>query len=335
MFTEFLETHKKYILSSLHDVLAHQKSNSINSWGTDATNRLEEFCAGGKMLRGSLVYLGNAISQNKEHPDVIKIATALELFQAGLLIHDDVMDHDKLRRGKASMHTQYTNLFAKHAIQNSESEGINFAMCVGDLAFFYAYELLGLVEHPNVIRYASRVLSHTVQAQMQDTYFGSTPKIPSSDDIMSLYHYKTGEYSITLPIVLGAMLGNASSETVHHLELFGKHLGIAYQLIDDRLNLYGDTDITGKPVGSDITNGKKTLYYHLISQSQEGKNLLESNNIHEIKSYCINTNIDEKITKHIEQHTKEAKEALFHVPLPQPIREIMSKCILYLTNRTS
>ena len=335
MFTELLKTHKKDIISSLHDVLTYQKSNSINAWGIDAITRLETFCSSGKMLRGSLVFMGYAITGKEVHTDVIKIATAMELFQAGFLIHDDIMDGDSLRRGNASMHIQYANLFSQHAMPNHKIEGINFSICIGDLAFFYAYELLESVKNNRILRYTSRILSHTVQAQMQDVYFASAHKDPSIDDILSLYHHKTGEYSITLPMVLGAILGNASDNTIHHLELFGKHMGIAYQLIDDRLNLFGNTRTTKKSTGSDIINGKKTLYYSLISQSQIGKALMETKDISKIKTYCIETGIDDKIAKYTKQHISDAKEALFHIPLPDTMQDMMTECMTYLINRTS
>lgn len=335
MFTTFLEENKKNILSSLHDFFIYQKSQAINSWGLDAITRLEEYCSGGKMIRGSLVYLGHLIAGGKVNPDLIKIASAMELIQAGLLIHDDIMDHDELRHGKPSMHSQYEHLLVKHAIDNPKDTAQSFAICVGDLAFFYAYELLGSLSTAHCAQQTSSYLSKVVQAQMQDVYQGVSEKPISSEKmILSLYQYKTGEYSISLPLTLGAMVGNASKETLRHIQIFGKNIGIVFQLIDDRLNLFGNTSTSGKPVGTDIIEEKKTLYHYLLSQTKQGKNLLKSKNVDQIKAYCLDNGIDAQITTYIEQYTHEAKETIFHIPIPDTIKEVIADFIGYVTNRT-
>ena len=266
MFQTYLQEKKELIIAYLYEFFKLQKPLAINRWGKDAIERLEQFIQNGKMIRGALVFLGYAISGKKEHPDLITIASAMELFQAGLLIHDDIMDHDDLRRGKPSMHSQYEQMLQKHACESPKDSAISFALCVGDLAYFYAYELLASIKDHNIANITSQSLSRVAQAQMQDVYFGSSNKLPTKEDILALYHYKTGDYSITLPMTLGAEIGEASKETMRHINLFGKNLGVAFQLVDDRLNLSGNPSVSGKPVGSDITSEKKTLYYFLLSQ---------------------------------------------------------------------
>lgn len=335
MFTTFLEENKKNILSSLHDFFTYQKSQAINSWGLDAITRLEEYCSGGKMIRGSLVFLGHLIAGGNVNPDLIKIASAMELIQAGLLIHDDIMDHDELRRGKPSMHSQYEQLFLKHAIEFPKDSAQSFAICTGDMAFFYAYELLGSVSTAHCAQQASLCLSKVVQAQMQDVYQGVSEKPISSEKIiLSLYQNKTGGYSISLPLTLGAMAGNASKETLRHIQIFGKNIGIVFQLIDDRLNLFGNSTTTGKSTGSDITEGKKTLYHYLLSRTKPGRDLLKTKNVDRIKAYCLESGIDAQITIYIEQYIQGAKEVIFHIPIPGKIKEIVTDFIGYVTNRT-
>ncbi len=334
MFLTYLQEKKKFMTTCLHEFFTAQKPLAINRWGNDAIERLELFMQNGKMIRGALVYLGYDLSGKKEHPDLIKIATAMELFQAGLLIHDDIMDHDDLRRGKPSMHNQYEQILQKHASNSPKDSAVSFALCVGDLAFFYAYELLASIQDQEIANITSQSLSRVAQAQMQDVYFGSSNKLPTKEEILTLYHYKTGDYSITLPMTLGAVLGGTSKETIHHINLFGKNLGIAFQLVDDRLNLFGDPSVSGKPVGSDIIEEKKTLYYYLLSQTKQGRNLLKSKNVDQIKAYCLDNGIDAQITTYIEQYTHEAKETIFHIPIPDTIKEVITDFIGYVTNRT-
>ena len=334
MFQTYLQEKKELILTYLHEFLKLQKPIVINRWGSDAIERLEQFMQNGKMIRGTLVFLGYDLSEKKEHSDLIKIASAMELFQAGLLIHDDIMDHDELRRGKPSMHNQYKQMFQKQGSNSPKDTAVSFALCIGDLAYFYAYELLASIKHPEISKITSESLSRVAQAQMQDIHFGSSEKLPTKEEILALYHYKTGDYSITLPMTLGALLSGASEETIRHINLFGKNLGIAFQLIDDRLNLFGDSLVSGKPVGSDILEKKKTLYYYLISQTPEGRELVQSKNIDDIKVFCMDSGIDTQITKQIEFHTREAKEAIFHIPLPSTIKTLINDFIEYLTHRT-
>ena len=334
MFQTYLQEKKELILTYLHEFLKLQKPLAINRWGSDAIERLEQFMQNGKMIRGTLVFLGYDLSEKKEHSDLIKIASAMELFQAGLLIHDDIMDHDELRRGKPSMHNQYEQMLQKQANNSPKDSAISFALCVGDLAYFYAYELLASLKNSEIACITSQSLSRVAQAQMQDIHFGSSEKLPTKEEILALYHYKTGDYSITLPMTLGAKLWGTSKETIRHISLFGKNLGIAFQLVDDRLNLFGDSSVSGKPVGTDIIEEKKTLYYYLISQTPEGRELVQSKNIDDIKVFCMDSRIDTQITKEIEFRTREAKEAMFHIPLSSTIKELISDFIEYLTNRT-
>lgn len=334
MFQTYLQEKKELIIVSLHEFFRLHKPLVVNRWGKDAIERLEQFIQNGKMIRGALVFLGYDLTGKKEHPDLVTIAGAMELFQAGLLIHDDIMDHDDLRRGIPSMHTQYEQLLQKHACKTPKESAVSFALCVGDLAYFYAYELLTSIKNPEIGTMTSQSLARVACAQMQDVSFGSIPKLPAKVDILTLYHNKTGDYSITLPMTLGAELGGTSKETKRHINLFGKNLGIAFQLVDDRLNLFGDPSISGKPAGSDIREEKKTLYYFLLSQTKEGRDLIQSKNIEDIKSFCTNNGIEELIAKQIAFHTREAKEAIVHIPLPGTIQKVMHDFIEYVINRT-
>ena len=216
------------------------------------------------MIRGALVFLGNELSDKEPSNDVLLTAQAAELFQAGLLIHDDIMDNDETRRGKPSMHTQYTELMIQENAGYPKNTGKSMAICVGDTAFFLGYQCLSHIvnKHRKAIMMSlfSKELRNVCFAQMQDVYNGSSQRHAALSDILHLYQHKTGTYTITLPLTAGALLGNASIQTIRHIEQLGNNLGIAFQLTDDMLNLFGDPDITGKPTGSDIREGKQTPY---------------------------------------------------------------------------
>jgi len=334
MFPSYLQEKKELLINSLHDFFKLQKATTINRWGKDAIERLEIFMRNGKMIRGTLVFLGyDLISQNSSN-DILAVAQAAEFFQAGLLIHDDIMDNDELRRGKPSMHTQYTNLMLQENARYPKNTGRSFAICVGDAAFFLGYHLLNKIENVNSRQKLTDIFSNELTnvsfAQMQDVYNGASKRNATLDDIFRLYQYKTGQYSIALPLTAGAILAGARKETLRHIEKFGGALGIAFQLTDDTLNLFGDPKITGKPIGSDIREGKQTPYLFYLLQEGVG---LPDTDIQGIKKNIIKYGIDKKINDLIQSYTTSARETMQRIPLPREQKDTIASLVDYLTHR--
>jgi geranylgeranyl diphosphate synthase, type I len=226
----------------------------VGSWGVDAIRRLKKFVPSGKMLRGRLVLLGYEIygGSEKNERAALNAAAAMELFHSGLLIHDDIMDHDAMRRGAPAFHLQY------------KESGEAMGMCAGDLTFFLGYELTT----PELLQLFSRELQMVGIAQMEDLFLGKSPD-PGKDTILKMYRYKTGRYTFTLPLTAGALLaGKDDIDKV--LKSLCDDLGILYQLKDDEIGLLGSTAETGKTEGSDIRENKKTLIrFYLFKHAPE------------------------------------------------------------------
>jgi len=290
----------------------------VGKWGNDAVRRIGHFALAGKMLRSALVYLGaDSCSATYDQDTMLKTAAAIELFQTGLIIHDDVMDNDESRRGLDSIHIQYQKIFHSDALLNQHKTAESFAVCSGNISFFLAYRLLGaiipMISQEKVVSCISNELAKVCVAQMQDVYGGNTNKQFSEKEILSMYSYKTGRYSCALPLVLGGMIAGASQSTLSHFWKLGTALGICFQIKDDELNLFGNTVQTGKPTGSDIREGKQTLYRYFlmkkVPQDQKkhveslfGNPMLTSDDI----LYITNLIRDLRIYKDIEQiiHTQ-------------------------------
>ncbi|HVP20019.1 MAG TPA: polyprenyl synthetase family protein [Spirochaetia bacterium] len=241
-----------------------------------ACDRLLEFTLSGKMIRGCLVSLGFSISRGSKAGvggELVREAgAAMELFQSGLLIHDDIMDRDLTRRGRPTIFNQYSRDAARDGIPDWRHLGEALGICAGDLAFFLAYELIaGLALSPaalgRVLSLISRELAAVGIAQMRDVAWGSASSArPDEEQILRLYRYKTGRYTFSLPLMAGGILAEADLRTMNALESLGECLGIMFQIRDDEIGLFGDPRQTGKPVGSDIREGKKTLLFaRLIS----------------------------------------------------------------------
>ncbi len=189
----------------------------INSLGQDLGERLYRFAIQGKMLRGGLVSLGCALSPGREAAEagssertaLTCAGAAMELLQSGLLVHDDIMDRDTTRRGHPTIFYQYAERAERDGARDSRHLGEALGICAGDVCFFLAFELLSRLPVPDpLVRRAlalcGRELSRVAVAQMQDVSWGSSTDAPGEEEVLRLYVYKTGRYTFSLPLALGA-----------------------------------------------------------------------------------------------------------------------------------
>lgn len=211
-------------------------------------NAMKELSVGGKRLRAMLVLLGYELAGKKVDDSVIKAAVAMEIFHLGLLIQDDFMDHDKLRRGVPTMITRFED----------PHKGNFVSMLAGDYTFGWAIEAMsGLELSPKVVNQAMTVWGkYFTRVGYGQTLDGLA--IADSETILKILSIKSGEYSCVMPLLLGATLGEADLKLIKKLELYGMSLGWVFQLRDDWLAEYGNSEKTGKPVGNDSREGKHT-----------------------------------------------------------------------------
>jgi geranylgeranyl diphosphate synthase, type I len=261
----------------------------------DSMERIAEFCGRGKMIRGCLVFLGSEVAREAalasgartagaalpEAPgdDIILAAAAMELFQAGLLAHDDIMDRDELRRGSPTVHARYAKESEARAaggpgpISPAEALhiGESLAICLGDLCYFEAFSALsrglaGNSRHDEIVGLAASVLGEVAIAQMADVSWGSGGAEVPENEILAMYRGKTAHYSFSMPLAVGALTAagggapGGSGDIVGPLYELGEELGILFQIRDDELGLFGASESTGKAAGSDLREGKKTLF---------------------------------------------------------------------------
>lgn len=244
----------------------------VGHWNNDLLERLEPFATSGKLLRGStLCFAYEAFGDDsKSCPrPVLDAAMALEIVHSALLIHDDIMDGDELRRGHPSFHRQYRDLSGSHT-DDADRLGVNMALAAGDAAIFLGMELLmrSLKEHGDETGayslFIDQMLS-TSAGQMQDVYMERAGDKPSKKVIYELMETKTAAYTLALPLAMGAALAGQPPSELKLLKAIGTAGGTIFQIRDDELGVMGNPELTGKPIGSDIKEGKITLlYYYLI-----------------------------------------------------------------------
>jgi len=232
----------------------------LNRWGKDLPARIGAFARGGKFIRGGLVFLGHELAGGRPGETTLRIAAAIELLHSAFLIHDDIMDQDRMRRGMPSVFWQFREEAHAKGIEESEHYGTSMGICAGDCALFIALRLISSADIPDGVKDLVCRESYAIGlAQMADIDYGTFSRIPSEKEIIDLYLWKTARYSFSLPLSAGAMAGNADEELVSALWRLGESMGIMFQMRDDELGIFGSENAIGKPVGSDIRLAKKTL----------------------------------------------------------------------------
>ncbi len=216
----------------------------------------------GKRLRPILVYYGYLAGHGKNKKAILDASIFAELSHSYLLIHDDIIDRDKIRRGGPTMHKSYEQKYAKTA-KNSEYLGISGAIMAGDLASAFAYEILtdskfSPVLKEKAVKKMNQVLSDVICGETMDIFAGLNSGIKKGD-ILKILEYKTARYTIEGPLYIGAILAGAPENILKILSQFAIPLGIAFQLKDDILGMFGNMKVTGKSASSDIKEGKRTL----------------------------------------------------------------------------
>jgi len=275
MLPAYFDPVRERLAAALREFLEQKTAelSRVNPMGGQAVERLMESSLRGKMIRGCLVHLGWSLARTgpADGQAVTTAGAAMELFHSGLLVHDDIMDRDPVRRGQPSIFRQYEEEAARENREDPAHVGQALGICAGDVAYFMAFELLSRAGLPvavlgEVLALCARELSAVGIAQMQDVAWGASRSPVSVEQILRMYTYKTGRYSFSLPLLTGALLAGGPAELRARLEACGESLGLLFQLRDDELGLFGEEKEIGKPSASDLREGKKTILVSLLME---------------------------------------------------------------------
>ncbi len=221
--------------------------------------------AGGKRIRPALVLASYRAFAGTETPAAVHVAAAFELLHTAFLMHDDVIDHDLMRRGAPNVAGRFALEGVSRGLSRSRANeyGEASAILAGDLLISAAHRLVAETEVPSDARGAllgivDDCVFLAAAGEHADVRSGAGA-IPGERDILAMIENKTASYSFTAPLQAGAVLGGATSDAVSRLGEFGRHLGVAFQLRDDVLGVFGSTALTGKSVLGDLREGKETL----------------------------------------------------------------------------
>ncbi len=355
------EGSKREIDRALEDFLtgATEQLRAIDPHLAPVSSALTEFLIGGKRLRPLFALAGYIGAGGTEAPDdlavIYRAVISLELVQACALIHDDMMDGSDTRRGAPSMHRRFESAHAHGSgVGDSESFGSAAALLIGDLALVLATQALnqsGLTDRQlrevNPLFDAMKV--ELMAGQYLDIHAGSRERV-SVEDALKIALYKSGKYTIERPLHFGAALAGSDANErggiLDALSGYGIPLGIAFQLRDDLLGVFGDTSQTGKPAGDDLREGKRTaliaraLDQMTSAQSDEflksfGNPRATSEEISRMRELINTSGAVEFIEKVIEEKTTLALAASNNQRITPAGRQALTELAIAATQRSA
>ncbi len=286
---------------------------------------------GGKRLRPIMVLMGNDLFGG-EMEKAIKPSLAIEFFHNFTLIHDDIMDEAPLRRNVPTIHTVY---------------GLNTGILSGDGLLLKAYKFFEDLE-PELFKACIRVFTHTglllCEGQQYDINF-ETQKNVTYDDYIRMITYKTGVLSAS-SFEIGALIAGAPFKDAKAIFNFGKHIGIAFQIMDDYLDVFGNQKDFGKKHAGDIFENKKTVLYLLAKEHATAEELSELDywyskktdnidKIYGVEKIFRRTKVDEKTLMLVQKHNEIAQEYLKKIDAPEEKKKPFIELANYLLRRES
>ncbi|NQX10659.1 polyprenyl synthetase family protein [Microbacteriaceae bacterium VKM Ac-2855] len=284
------------------DEFLTERTPILVSIGSDARALADvsrDFLSGGKRFRARFCEAGwDAVSSGSslEHPSgsdpVARAGAALELFHAAALIHDDVIDNSDTRRGAPSAHRRFATSHAAGGWHGSAEEfGRSSAILLGDLVLAWSDELFAdagdRLGAPGSAATARRefntMRTEVTLGQYLDILDESAwADYDESDHIeraLRVVTYKSAKYSVEAPLTIGAALAGGSVAELDALRAFGVPIGVAFQLRDDVLGVFGDPSVTGKPSGDDLREGKRTVLLALAREEASAADRAELDGI--------------------------------------------------------
>ncbi len=233
---------------------------------------------GGKRIRPALLLLANDLFNGKPEK-AINAALAIEVFHNFTLVHDDIMDNAPIRRGKSTVFKKWD---------------VNTAILSGDVMLVEAYQLLATCEAsvlPELLKLFNKTAVEVCEGQQYDMLFEKAADV-TIDDYLKMIELKTAVL-LGASLKMGAIIAGASKSDAKHFYEFGKNIGVAFQLMDDILDVYGNPEKFGKQVGGDILANKKT---YLLLKTME----LANGALRKELEFCLNSKTlspENKITR--------------------------------------
>ncbi len=319
---------------------------------------LEDFVLrGGKRLRPAFAYWGyRAVTPDPQSPvddAVLQLFSALELLHACALVHDDVIDDSATRRGMPTAHVHFADLHRGRGWRGSaEQFGRSAAILLGDLSLVWADDIvagadLDLDGRRRVQRVWADIRTEVLGGQYLDIVAESSGA-ESIESAMNVNTYKTASYTVSRPLQLGAAAAADRPDIHRAFHDFGTDIGVAFQLRDDVLGVFGDPAVTGKPSGDDLRSGKRTvLLAEAVGRAEQsdpaaarllragiGTDLTDAG-VRELCSVITGVGALAAVEDHIGMLTRRALRVLETAPINAPARAGLIELAGLAANRSA
>lgn len=332
-----------------------------------------QLLSGGKRLRPQFCYWGWRAVQSDPRPadpvardalldeldSLVDLCAGLEFFHAAALVHDDIIDNSDTRRKEPSAHRKFESLHRDEGWWgNSEQFGRASAILFGDLLLAWADELI--VEAACRLRKptsgrAVRAEFATMRREvtlgqyldiLEERVWTRIDDADARERAERVMMYKSAKYSVQAPLILGATIHTASVKQLEALQSYGLNVGLAFQLRDDVLGVFGDPQLTGKPSGDDLREGKRTLLIALTREklSGGGRRLvdellgdpdLSSEQIEILQRTIVESGALDLVERMIADYTAVAMEALDNGPLEESAALELAKLAERMVKRSA
>lgn len=321
----------------------------------EVTDLINDFCdlnKNGKYIRGTLIALGERLAKETGRRNYLPLAHAYEMFETSVLIHDDIIDNAKIRRGaetiprricKKYLNKCSTKEYFNDTLRLANSLGI----CAGDLGFYEANKLIvdSYSKNKNlskILLLYNDIIIKTIKGEIIDVILPFKGKYNfkeiTENDILDIYTLKTSWYTITGPFMLGYTLGGKT--TTKEMETALTNIGIAFQIKDDLLGIFSDKNKIGKSNTSDIEEFKQTLLYsHVIKTEYKkeflkyyGKKINESD-LNKVRIILKESNTYNYINEYLDNIYDNTKKLIDELDLIDIGKDILKGLLIYIKIR--
>jgi geranylgeranyl diphosphate synthase type I len=327
------------------DAFVAEQGATLTPLGPDAAlfiGAAHRSVSGGKRFRAAFCWWGYR-AVRADVPDaaaLVRAGGALELLHASALVHDDLMDASDTRRGRPAEHKAFESLHRASGWRGpAEQFGAAAAILLGDVLLTWSDELLRRCGLPSdVVRPAQEFLETTHTEVITGQFLDVSVQARGRSDVqeaMRVLLYKSAKYSVERPLHVGAALAGAGPEMLEALSAYGVPVGEAFQLRDDLLGVFGDPDVTGKPAGDDLTEGKRTVLVALALESApaaDGKRLdealgtpLGADEVEDLRRIIDESGARAEVERRIDVLTRSALAALAEAPVTPVAREVLAE----------
>lgn len=341
--------------------LLQRAAQSHQAYAPELGAALAHAVDGGKRFRALAAAVGAAAAfpggslRSVMNPSLLALGAALELYQAAALVHDDVIDRSQERRGRPALHKELRDWHLDRQLGDSaEHFGTSAAILAGDFLLAAAHSTIQraasagsaparVAERFSLLE-AEVAYGQYLDLQASQTGLADADAGASVGRALEVIRLKSARYSVVHPVVLGALHQGAQPSLVHWLERIFEPVGLAFQLRDDHLGVFGDQAATGKPTGSDIRERKRTVLLALTAQSADASARDQLTRIYgrsgqptavEVETVrdIVDTFGRPAHERLIDEYRIEGRRVLAAAPLPREAKEASSHLIDLLVDR--